>query len=545
MHRVTQHTKELMLAEFIAGLNNRINGFKSLNSGTINEIFTILHGMLDPYMIKFSHDARGVLESIRALQELYPTANIPGRMRIVLKTRRNHADFRHELVRVCNGLVIVIEETETCLKCRTLAIPVKEVNQSLQNPSIEHYLKLGKYDIYPIKDGTVLNLYYDNAHAREENNEVRYGRWYYGSRNAFNVEGISWRGHQYRTVLDQLIECYPGFDLKKLDTKCTYTIGIRHPAFHPFNQPAEWTETSSFADGKSWHKEMWLIDVTHYTEDGTVIAHEDDYKLPDIGIPVQCPVALELNMNMIRRYCAISLDVFLGTNASNRRATDSPPESDDLPPECERFIPHVTAGGSPSNSHSSSHSSSQNKTPKPIFLGYILRLKPSALAEEPNCVSQDIIIESRFWTEIRNMIYESPSTTARDKSNKAVHFRDVRYMVLHNYMNRTRLPYFLRILPQYGTLYARQDRMVTCILDMIYELLSGTLPPKNESDEVKGWRTSYAALADQLAPIIRKEYDVRRGTKIDKKIVATDKAMIRDLLVHLKYLDVFYEGMYP
>ena len=534
MQRIV-HTKELPLADFIGGLNARIAGFKSLNSGTINEIFTILHGMLDPYMIKFSHDARGVLESIRGLQELHPTAKIPGRIRIVLKTRRNNADFRHELVRVCNGLVIVIEETDASLKCRTLAVPVKEVNQSLQNPSIEHYLKLGKYNIYPIKDGTVLNLYYDDAHAWEDNGEIRYGRWYYGSRNAFNVEGISWRGHQYRTVLDQLSACYPSFDLKRLDTKCTYTIGIRHPAFHPFNQPAEWTETSSFDDGKNWHKEMWLIEATHYTGDGVISPRNDDYKLPDIGIPIQTPITLELNMNTIRRYCAISLDVFLGTGVSNKRSTDSAPTADDLPPDCERFL-----------TQASTVPPAQNAKPsKPIFLGYILRLKPSALLEEPNCVSQDIIIESRFWTEIRNMIYESPSTTARDKGNKAVHFRDVRYMVLHNYMNRTRLPYFLRILPQYSTLYTQQDRMVTCILDMIYESLSGTQPLKTDNEDVKSWRTSYASLADQLAPIIRKEYDVHRGPKVDKKVVATDKAMIRDLLVHLKYLDVFYEGMYP
>lgn len=527
MQRVV-HTKELSLAEFIANINARLVDFKSLSSGTINDIFTILHGALDPYAIKFSHDARGVLESIRALQELHPTAKVPGRIRIVLKTKRNHADFRHELVRICNGLVIVIEETDTCLKCRTLAIPAKEVNQSLQNPSIEHYLKQGKYNIYPIKDGTVLNLYYDDAHAWEENGKIHYGRWYYGSRNAFNVEGISWRGHQYRTVIEQLRACYPDFTTDRLDTKYTYTIGIRHPAFHPFNQPDEWTDKSHFDDGKNWHKKMWLIAATRNNGDGTIATLDDADKLPSIGIPEQRPISLELSLATIRRFCEISLDVFLGTNVSNKRRTEPPPTADDLPPECELF----SADGKEAKN-------------KPIFLGYIMRLKPSAVAEDPNCVSQDIIIESRFWTEIRNMIYESPSTTTRDRSNKAVHFRDVRYMVLHNYMNKTKLPHFLKILPQYTALYNQQDRIVSCVLDMIYEHLSGAQPPKNLPAEVQEWRASYAALAEQLAPIVCGKYEVRRGTRVGKDVVRTDKEMIKNLLVHLKYLDVFYEGIYP
>lgn len=544
--------RDATLANFLTQVNEFITQYKQLGCEVSNEIIDFVKTILDTHAIKFPHDPSTAFERIRMLQAKYPSEKIPLRMRMVLKTRRTKADFHNELVRICNGLVLVIEETDQGLVCKPLAIPAHEVNPSVGEDVAYHLRSRTEgegepdrdYDVYAIKDGTVLNLYYDPGYCYEvtEGGETKLcrGRWFYGSRNSFNVEETRWRGFQYRDIIDQLTRKYPIFQLENLDKERTYTIGIRHPAFHPFNQPAVWTAQSSLDDQNAWLYEMWLI-----------VSTSIDFKTtkPDIGIPVQKPIGLELDLPTIHRYCQISLDVFLGASVRRPMRDVQRPKASDLPPDLEHF--RLCQG---KQIHISDAKGEVTVETPPIFFGYILRMKPHAIAANPNSSVQDVIIESRLWTEIRNMVYESPKTRMRDRRSKAAHFRDVRYMVLHNLMNRINLRYFNIAFPQYRNLYANQERRIDVVVDLIHELLSGHIPKnaslratdtEEQKAEVKSWRDEYSAFAARLATMIENSYQVAKGPNVKQAVVNTDKTMIKDYLVHLKYLDVFYESLYP
>ncbi len=538
-------TRDITLADFLTQVGDYIKQYFQLNLEVSEEIFNFVKSVLEPHAIKFSHDSNSVFDRIRTLQGKHSSEKIPVRVRMVLKTRRTKADFHNELVRICNGLVVVFEEGEKHLICYPLAIPAHEVNPTVEEDVAYHLRSRNTenpqerdYDVFAIKDGTVLNLYYDPGHCYEsaETAKLCRGRWYYGSRNSFNVEETRWRGFLYREIIEQLAKKYPDFCLDKLDKKRTYTLGIRHPAFHPFNQPAVWTAESSLDDKNAWMYEMWLIVSTGI-----------DFKTdkPEVGIPVQKPIDLELDLPTIRKYCQISLEVFLGGSVRRPMRDVARPRPSDLPPDLERFkYSHM----------GQTLIAGDNVEPPPVFLGYILRMKAAAVATNPNSSAQDVIIESRLWTELRNMIYESPNSKTRDRRSKAAHFRDVRYMVMHNLMNRINLKYFLNVFPQYKEMYGNQERRIDIIVDLIHELLSG-FTPKNASMrptdaepqkvEIKAWRDEYVMLASRLAAVVESQYQVTKGSHLNKNVVITDKTMIKDLLVHLKYLDVMYEGLYP
>lgn len=536
--------RDITLADFLTQVNDFIKQYRHLNLEVSEEIFNFVKNVLDPHAIKFSHDSNSVFDRIRNLQGKFPSEKIPVRVRMVMKTRRTKADFHNELVRICNGLVVIIEETEQTLSCRPLAIPAHEVNPTVEEDVAYHLRSKNPenpqerdYDVFAIKDGTVLNLYYDPGHHFEADGKLCRGRWYHGSRNSFNVEETRWRGFLYREIIEQLVRKYPEFRLDKLDKTRTYTLGIRHPAFHPFNQPTVWTAESSLDDKNAWLYEMWLIVSTGL-----------DFKTdkPEIGIPVQKPVDLELDLPTIRRYCQISLDVFLGGSVRRPMRDVVRPRPSDLPPDLERFR-YCHAG-------QVSISADATVEAPPIFFGYILRMKPSVVVANVNSSAQDVIIESRLWTELRNMIYESPNSKTRDRRSKATHFRDVKYMVLHNLMNRINLKYFLNAFPQYKDLYGNQERRIDVIVDLIHELLSGYIPKgasirpadtEAQKAEIKTWRNEYSMLASRLATVVEASYQVTKGTNVNKNIVSTDKTMIKDSIIHLKYLDVLYEGLYP
>jgi hypothetical protein len=568
---------EWTLQAFLGYVNEHLAQYTSLNSDTSDEIFRYLQELLHSLRIKFFHEATTqALDRLQALRK--PDSGIiPNRLRVVLKTERTKADFRHELVRRCNGMVIVIEETTAPsstsspstntptstgtssstdtstnasstdtlasgtavhrLRCKVLAMPVREVNPGPSRlDGVESSVRKREYDIYPVRDGSILHLYYDEGHCHEVAGVLQRGKWYYGSRNAFCVEENLWRGYSYRDVLHQLRERIP-LDMSALDPTCTYTLGIYHPAFHPFNQPAVWSGERRL-DEPGWLYDLWLIHTAR--RDATSI-----WPLPAIGLNRHEPITDEVSLNSIREWNRISYEVLVG---------DARPRP--------RGVTRHTASDLPASSGKCFHNGN------PIFLGYILRLQDGPREADPQSPVQDVILESVLWTQIRSMLYEAPETNIRDRPTKAARFRDLRYVILHNCLNRT-LRDFPLLFPQYRQLYLEQWRKIDCVMDGVYRQLSGVAVPVDvivgELSEYLGddaivsreadrstwapqyakWESEYAGLITQLTTLFRtKNYSVK-VSPVTHTDIRVGRLMVSDMMVHKLYLDIYYEHFFP
>lgn len=160
------------------------------------------------------------------------------------------------LARECGGLILEISEEP---KARVICWPPREFAFSYSLRKLRE--NIDRYEVYPVCDGTVLSLYYTD-------------RWCIATKQGIDVTEKVWRGYTFGAALRDVLSLYPGFDWAKLDETCTYTIGIKHPAFHPFQQPAIWDPHLSVR----WVIYAWFICETR--ADGTRVTNKD------IGLPI-------------------------------------------------------------------------------------------------------------------------------------------------------------------------------------------------------------------------------------------------------------------
>ncbi|MEM3062541.1 MAG: hypothetical protein QW303_03205 [Nitrososphaerota archaeon] len=191
------------------------------------EIIDYIHELLYPYFIRISYDKNS--------------------HKIILNAH-GKADFNLPLVKASNGLILDIKNNN--ILCR----PPSGFTQFSANQLIEN---LSKYKVYPIYDGTVINLYYSE-------------KWCLGTKNSIDSSKNIWRDCSFENALKDVLESY-SFKWENLDTSLTYTIIIKHPAFHPFKQPSIWP------GNEKWIKYALLICATN---------KEGIHSWPDIGIPI-------------------------------------------------------------------------------------------------------------------------------------------------------------------------------------------------------------------------------------------------------------------
>ena len=134
--------------------------------------------------------------------------------RILLTSKRQSADFSNELVRQCNGVVLEFPSWKIC------AIPPKMFSPKFRHDRI--LANLSDYQIYKIKDGTTVTLYWYDE------------KWCLSSANGFEVNNYKWMGEStYFSAFCDVAAQYPEFSLDNLDKTKSYTIGFRHESFQP------------------------------------------------------------------------------------------------------------------------------------------------------------------------------------------------------------------------------------------------------------------------------------------------------------------------
>ena len=78
-----------------------------------------------------------------------------------------------------------------------------------------------KYTVYPLLDGTTVNLYYA-------------GEWIICTPNAIDARHHTWLGDStYEAALNQLLNSHPEFSYDRLSKTRCYTLLFKHPDFHP------------------------------------------------------------------------------------------------------------------------------------------------------------------------------------------------------------------------------------------------------------------------------------------------------------------------
>jgi hypothetical protein len=395
------------LSEFLQKLDVILNVVK-LNEESIQRIVKMIKDELP--------------EDIKLVYEFANT------LRIILSINARRANYQIPLVCQANGIIIEIYEADGILKHKLLVEPTRNFNVNVPHAQIARLMAENEYDIYEIEDGTILNMYWHNK------------QWLLSTKNAFDVSNLKWRGYTYREILLDILKNYPDFSFEKLDKSQVYTIGIKHPAFHPFAQPTEWNDSAS-----EWIKKIWICGESEL-----------------MGIPIQAKITAAL--------------VFTEMLEKSKLA----------------FNKYCDDGD--------------------VFLGYILRSRSKKYA--------DVLIESTLWNTIRKFIYQLPFTKDNNMENN---FKNMNYCILLNYFNIKRRHIFELIFPQFSCYFRRYNRIYDELANKIYLILTGDGNRTNDKIMTQ--------LLVRFVPIIKNLYQPTN---------ANDKKIIKNLLMDIKYIDIFY-----
>ncbi|MEW8078594.1 MAG: hypothetical protein AB2822_10985 [Candidatus Thiodiazotropha endolucinida] len=177
--------------------------------------------------------------------------------RIILSRGRRGGGSR--LCAECNGAVIDVR-TWTHLAVPPRAFDPrpskKEVDRAFAAPDADGVIRTGHYNVIQVIDGTVVTIY---SWTHPKKGLV----WCLASANGFDVSHLKWGGDEtYAEVLFELLAKSPTFlaatglrlrrgllcvddvrlDFQTLDRGRCYTIGFRHPNFHPMaaDPPGVW-----------------------------------------------------------------------------------------------------------------------------------------------------------------------------------------------------------------------------------------------------------------------------------------------------------------
>lgn len=448
-----------------------------------------------------------------------------GRTRFVLSADRHNSDFAIKLARQSNGIVYQLSNVPSKQpKCELVVVPSNDFNNRFTKTDLEPLIKGSKYKIYPLSDGTTVNLYFDKIATK----------WMFSSKNTFNLGELSWRGAKYNTTIMDVLAQYKDFSFDKLDKNCCYSIGFKHPAFHPFGQPQIFTlsqlgllpqlgQTSQQEHLPQpeqkpiqWIKRAWIISGFNL-EKKTQLT---DDEIRQIGLPEQKLLPLKSLQS--------AKSIFMGMVAQCNRANDI----------------YVKEGK--------------------VFLGYVLR----SVNETETGEFSDILFESSLYKDIKYCVYNKPAIKNKLMRQKIKeNFKNLNYVILDAYLNFYKRDVFIKLFPQFKTQYEKYDGVLNQTVNRIYNIIKS---PTNETAEVKIFETKEEEhsfmLANEFISIVQKHYQVVRGDHFtsyqqknapnnrpntmskqlgtpirnrETKQVAIDKKVIRNLIQNSRHIEIY------
>jgi len=355
--------------------------------------------------------AKGIIDNIKEIaipmnigityEHLSNLAN--GGIRVILSSQKHKANYNVPLVRACNGLIVEITMLNGKVACVLRVLPPRDFNSKPSLKMVNKYVENDTYDIYEVIDGTTVNMYYMND------------KWVFSTRRAFDISGIVWRGYSYQTLLEELISQET---LDKLNKQHCYSIGFKHPAHHPFQQPFVYqpsdTKQQPDENTKNWYKRVWLIQES----DPKKLMCMTPDAMAMYGLETQPRVQGEPSLRELVARANTSLQQYL----TNREVKD---------------------------------------------IGFILRSRN----EKHTGAHSDVLIEGSLLQSIRKMIYQLPFTQNRTlRAAQEENFKNFNYVVLESYLEFNKRNLFLELFPQFEQQFLNWENLITTVATKIHEL---------------------------------------------------------------------------
>jgi len=328
--------------------------------------------------------------------------------RVLLTTKKMQAAFDTTLQTQCNGLLLeyLPVGAEISATWRVLAMPAPMVNPRADRAFAEAALATLNcpYDLYRIKDGTTVNLYWYNDH------------WRISSSNGFDVTHYEFMGKtDYADALDGLMLLRPDFSYDNLSKSASYSIGFRHKDFHPLPCDPE---------------NIWLLQVCDLSDENqsTLAVHtapNTEVPLTQCGLPWQKPIPVSSFQSSI----------------GSRSSRDTPAEMRDTTIDDYR-----------------------NDRAHPHY-GYVLRVKAECQTMLPPHLRY-ILIESALLRVVRRAVYDIPKGLCLRRQNIPSH-RRVDHNIMVAYITKAKSTLFLDLFPQYRDRYAEIAGEVNDLIESI------------------------------------------------------------------------------
>jgi hypothetical protein len=149
--------------------------------------------------------------------------------RMVISVNRKRFNTEHKFAYILNGFIVEYVSKPTGNELgRVLAVPIPLLlTQNRQQATVNKLLNTysGKYQVYPVMDGTGVNLYYyDN-------------RWCIATVNSFEINTLKWLNDiTYEQALCETLRVEKFSDFTdKLNTNYCYVLGFHHKQIHPLD----------------------------------------------------------------------------------------------------------------------------------------------------------------------------------------------------------------------------------------------------------------------------------------------------------------------
>lgn len=574
------------LKSYVESINKYIVNYKNLTESNAKEIIEFIKLQNNTIKAKMCYEHLSCINKIIKIKEEYKNKpdnvefeniksvnDIVVRFKFVLSSYKYQADFNNPIIRQANGIILAIEETDLGLTCNVLAVPPNEFNPKFDQTELTKNISKGYYKLYEIQDGTTITMFYDsncvsvNTNTKlQKVNDVdsivtkktyKLGKWIYSTKNSFDVSEIVWRGFNYGKVIDNTLSKY-NFDFNKLDTLKSYTIGFKHPAFHPFNQPAEWqtkdfdlsdleksektektktekTKTEELEESKTekleeskteeskteneseikWIKNAWFIHS--YDHKNNVKNTEEN-----IGLPLQ-KVMDSSNLPNIFNKLSSSLKDYINNN------------------KIKQYM-----------------EKQNNYNFNDAFLGLILR------SEDENKTNNlsDVLLESALWQEIRKLIYQLPYIQNKAlRENQEQNFKNMTYVILDSYTDIKKKQLFISVFPQYTTYFKHFDLIINTAVDKIYFEMLSTSKYKVNDQSKANYKNNLNIQDETIATeiykyfndIVKNNYQItfkksnyRNSKKQEQGVYNNyiDKKNIKNIIINNKNTEKLYKIIY-
>lgn len=336
--------------------------------------------------------------------------------RVMISKRRSTSNFGYEITFSANGLILN-SDTWDVLVC-----PIKAFNPVISKKAIIN--NFADYKLYKMRDGTTVNLYY---YADQ---------WCISTLNGYDVGEYRWMGG--KKYIDALAESFynlsrgaVGYEVPNMEivfsklkkTNC-YSLGFRHPDFHPFT-----------ADSAG----VWMIRSYN-------LQTQEEESMDELGFPQQIEITAE---------SIVPRETYPGKSDEDyyRRVFDE--------------MVNMNFGALSSYKKSNSNSRKNKNTIADSFninYGFILRAPFDKCGFQSN-----IALESHLYGEIRKFIYNQPYAANVEKVGVTYENR-LEYSILRAYLDFAHRQTFITLFPQFDEKFKTCRALVDEVADKVMKL---------------------------------------------------------------------------